>query len=190
VVDLANARFGGIDVLVNNAGYGQFGAIEEITDDELTAQFNTNLVGPWRLTRLALPGMRAQGSGHVFFVSSVVGSMALPGLAAYTSTKFAIEGMAESLAQETAHLGIRVTILQLGGFDTSYGTSMLEPVTGIDAYAAATGQMLGMLRAMSGAPGINPPSLSRGWFGVWSTRRICRCGCRSVMTSSRTSPVR
>jgi NAD(P)-dependent dehydrogenase (short-subunit alcohol dehydrogenase family) len=158
-VDLAVQRFGRIDVVVNNAGYGQFGAVEEISDTELAAQFDTNVFGPWRLTRAALPVLRAQGSGHVFFVSSVVGTMPLPGLSVYTASKFAQEGLAESLAQETAHLGIKVTILQLGGFATSYGQSMLEPTTAIDAYDIAKGEMLMMLRTMADNPQINPPSL-------------------------------
>jgi NAD(P)-dependent dehydrogenase (short-subunit alcohol dehydrogenase family) len=158
-VRLAVQRFGGIDVLVNNAGYGQFGVTEEVSDEEITAQFDTNVYGPWRLTRLVLPLWRRQGSGHAIFTSSLAGSMALPGLTAYTASKFALEGLAESLAQETAHLGIKVTVLQLGGFSTSYGDKALDPKQRIDAYQPAVAEMQATLRAMRSNPRLSPPSL-------------------------------
>lgn len=158
-VDLAVERFGGIDVLVNNAGYGQFGAVEEVADAELAAQFDTNVFGPWRLTRAVLPLWRAQGSGHAMFVSSLAGAMPFPGLSAYTASKFALEGLAESLAMETAHLGIKVTILQPGGFATAYGDSLIEPARTIDAYAPVEAEMLPMMRGMRDLPSINQPTL-------------------------------
>jgi NAD(P)-dependent dehydrogenase (short-subunit alcohol dehydrogenase family) len=157
-VCLAVQRFGGIDVLVNNAGYGQFGVTEELSDEEVAAQFDTNVFGPWRLTRLVLPLWRRQGGGHAIFTSSLSGCMPFPGLSAYTASKFALEGMAESLAQETAHLGVKVTILQLGGFTTSYGDKAIEPTRKIEAYQPVVSDMLAMLRALGSNPDLSPPS--------------------------------
>jgi NAD(P)-dependent dehydrogenase (short-subunit alcohol dehydrogenase family) len=158
-VDLAIDRFGGVDVLVNNAGYGQFGAVEEVSDAELAAQFETNVFGPWRLTRTVLPLWREQGSGHAIFVSSLAGFMPFPGLSAYTASKFALEGLAESLAQEAAHLGVKVTILQAGGFATLYGDSVIEPDVHVSDYAPIIDGMLAGLRVLREIPAINQPSL-------------------------------
>jgi NAD(P)-dependent dehydrogenase (short-subunit alcohol dehydrogenase family) len=133
-VQLAVERFGGLDVLVNNAGYGQFGVVEEVTDSELHAQLDANLYGPWRLVRAALPYWRAAGRGHAIFASSVSGMFALPGLSAYTASKHALEGLAESVHMEAGHLGVKVSILQLGGFSTSYGDKVHQPDTRIEAY--------------------------------------------------------
>ncbi len=147
-VDLAGQRFGGIDVLVNNAGYGQFGSVEEVSEQEVRDQFETNFFGPWRLLRMVLPQWRERRSGHALFVSSTSGSMALPGLSAYTASKFALEGLAEATASETAHLGVKTTALQLGGFATRYGTSLMEPATRIADYAVAEDGMLAGTRAL------------------------------------------
>ncbi|MBB5873112.1 NAD(P)-dependent dehydrogenase (short-subunit alcohol dehydrogenase family) [Allocatelliglobosispora scoriae] len=158
-VDLAVDCFGGVDVLVNNAGYGQFGAVEEVSDAELAAQFETNVFGPWRLTRAVLPLWREQESGHAIFVSSLAGFMPFPGLAAYTSSKFALEGLAESLAVEAAHLGVRVTIMQPGGFATAYGDSLVEPDRHVVDYEPAISGMLVGLRGIRDLPAINEPEL-------------------------------
>lgn len=158
-VAAAAERFGGVDVLVNNAGYGQCGAVEEVSDGELESQFATNVFAPWRLARLVLPLWRAQGGGHAVFVSSVAGAVPFPGLAAYTASKFALEGLAESLAQESAHLGVKVTIVQPGGFSTLYGASAALPRQRLDAYAPVAGPMIAGLRGMHGNPALNPPEL-------------------------------
>jgi len=157
-VDLAVERFGGIDVLVNNAAYGLFGTVEEVADDELRAMLETNLLGPWRLTRKALPVMRAQGSGHVLLVSSTSGYLALPGIAAYTTGKFALEGMGESLAMEVAPFGIRVTVLQPGGYATEWGNSLVEARGRMPEYEAFTSEMLAGMRALKGLPTVHPPA--------------------------------
>ncbi|MEO3778707.1 SDR family oxidoreductase [Micromonospora sp. B11E3] len=151
--------FGGVDVLVNNAAYGQFGAFEEVSDAELAAQFDTNVFGPWRLTRAVLPVWRAQGRGHAIFVSSVAGVVPFPGLAAYTASKFAVEGAAESLAIEAGHLGVKVTILQPGGFATGYAANLAMPAHRIADYAPAADGMLGALRGMNSNMEVNSPEL-------------------------------
>jgi NAD(P)-dependent dehydrogenase (short-subunit alcohol dehydrogenase family) len=158
-VDLAVATFGGIDILVNNAAYGQFGTLEEVSDAQLIAQFDTNVFGPWRLTRTVLPLWRAQGSGHAVFVGSVAGMVTFPGLAAYNASKFALEGVAESLAGEVAHLGVKVTVLQPGGFATAYSSSLALPSQRIDDYAPITDGTLGGLRGMNASDAINSPEL-------------------------------
>ena len=159
VVAAAAERFGGVDVLVNNAGYGQCGAVEEVSDGELEAQFATNVFAPWRLARLVLPLWRAQGGGHAVFVSSVAGAVPFPGLAAYTASKFALEGLAESLAQESAHLGVKVTIVQPGGFSTAYGTSGGPAAPARGRLRAGRGSDDRGTAGMHGNPALNPPEL-------------------------------
>ncbi|MFG1606781.1 SDR family oxidoreductase [Actinoplanes sp. NPDC049265] len=166
-VQLATEEFGGVDILVNNAGYGQFGVVEEVRDDELAAQFDTNVYGPWRLLRHVLPVWRAQGRGHAIFSSSVSGTVALPGLSAYTASKFALEGLAEALATEAGQFGVKVTILQLGGFATAYGRNLILPSNPIEAYQPLVGGMLDALRGMAESAIVSPPSLF-----VDSVRRV------------------
>jgi NAD(P)-dependent dehydrogenase (short-subunit alcohol dehydrogenase family) len=158
-VDLAVKRFGGIDVLVNNAGFGQFGAVEEVSDAEVTAQFETNLYGPWRLLRQVLPLWRAQGGGHAIFSASLSGSIAFPGLSAYTASKFALEGLAEALVAEAGRFGVKVTMLQLGGFATSYGDKLRLPEHPIDAYQPVTSGMLAGVRNLAAGSQASPPAL-------------------------------
>jgi NAD(P)-dependent dehydrogenase (short-subunit alcohol dehydrogenase family) len=113
-----------IDVLVNNAGYGQLGLIEELNESEIRRQFETNFFGLLELTRAVLPGMRTRGSGHIVNISSVAGSMGIPSFGIYCASKFAVEGLSESLAGEVAPFGIKVTIVEPGGFRTEFsGTS-------------------------------------------------------------------
>jgi NAD(P)-dependent dehydrogenase (short-subunit alcohol dehydrogenase family) len=145
--------FGGVDVLVNNAAYGQFGTFEEVSDAELAAQFDTNVFGPWRLTRAVLPVWRAQRCGHAVFVSSVAGTVPFPGLAAYTASKFAVEGAAESLAAEAGHLGVKVTILQ------PYSANLVMPEHRIADYTPVSDGLLGALRSMNARIEVNSPEL-------------------------------
>ncbi|MDT0530529.1 SDR family oxidoreductase [Micromonospora sp. DSM 115977] len=158
-VERAVDAFGGVDVLVNNAAYGQFGTFEEVSDAELAAQFDTNVFGPWRLTRAVLPVWRAQRHGHAVFVSSVAGMVPFPGLAAYTASKFAVEGAAESLAAEAGHLGVKVTILQPGGFATGYSGNLVMPEQRIPEYTAVSDGLLGALRSMNTKIEVNSPEL-------------------------------
>jgi NAD(P)-dependent dehydrogenase (short-subunit alcohol dehydrogenase family) len=117
-VAAALERFGRIDVLVNNAGRTQVGAVEETTDDELRFLFDLHFFAPAALTRLVLPTMRAQGSGAIVQMSSVGGQVTAPGFGAYCATKFALEGLSETLRAEVEPFGIRVVIVEPGAFRT------------------------------------------------------------------------
>jgi NAD(P)-dependent dehydrogenase (short-subunit alcohol dehydrogenase family) len=140
-VDTAVDRFGRLDVLVNNAGYANMGAIEDVDFDDFSAQLDTNFFGVVRLTRAALPVMREQRAGHIIQISSVGGRMATPGLAAYQSAKWAVGGFSSVLAAEVAPLGIKVTVLEPGGMRTDWAGSSMH----IDAirpeYAETVGRM-------------------------------------------------
>jgi len=120
VVDRSFAQLGRIDVIISNAGYGLFGAAEELTDKQVEHIVATNLVGPIQLTRAALPHLRAQGGGRVIQISSYAGQVALPGGSMYHATKWGIEGFAESVAQEVAPFGIGMTLVEPGGARTEF----------------------------------------------------------------------
>lgn len=122
-VKRAHDSFGRLDVVVNNAGYGLFGMVEEVTEQDIRAQFETNVFGALWVTQAALPLLRAQGSGHIVMLSSVLGVAAFPTTGAYTASKAALEGLSESLAQEVAPFGIKVTIVEPSGFDTGFSGS-------------------------------------------------------------------
>ncbi|HEY2039933.1 MAG TPA: oxidoreductase [Edaphobacter sp.] len=129
-------RFGRVDVLVNNAGYGVTGAIEEVSDAELEPMYATNVFGLLRVTRAFLPQLRKQKSGYILNLSSIGGLTASPGWGLYQSTKFAVEGLSEALAQEVAPLGIRVTLIEPGPFRTDFlGRSGVEAATRIMDYS-------------------------------------------------------
>lgn len=122
-VDAVVATIGRVDLLINNAGYGLMGAIEEIEDDELLNQYETNVFGPWRLCRAVLPGMRDQGGGTIVNISSVGGQAPFPNIGAYRSTKFAMEGMSWTLFFEVSHFGIQVLDVQPGLVATNFDTT-------------------------------------------------------------------
>ena len=119
----AHQHFGGLDVVINNAGFGHFGFIEEITEAEARAQMETNLFGALWVTQAALPFLRAQGSGHIIQVSSIGGISAFPLVGMYHASKWALEGFSQSLAQEVAGFGIFVTLVEPGGFSTDWSGS-------------------------------------------------------------------
>jgi NAD(P)-dependent dehydrogenase (short-subunit alcohol dehydrogenase family) len=131
-VQAAVARFGRIDVLVNNAGYGVVGALEETSDSELRALMNTNFFGAMAVTRAALPVLRAQRSGAIVNISSLGGQLSFAGFSAYSASKFALEGASEALAQEVAPFGIKVLIVEPGQFRTQLAGSGMRhmPVVG------------------------------------------------------------
>ncbi|MFQ3556607.1 SDR family oxidoreductase [Streptomyces gramineus] len=139
VVDHAVAGFGGLDVVVNNAGYGLFGAAEEVTDAQIDHQIATNLTGSIHVTRAALPHLRARGGGRIVQVSTYGGHAAYPGGSLYSAGKFGIEGFMEALAKEVAPFGIGVTIVEPGGTRTGFrrGAVFGTPLTAYDDTPAA-----------------------------------------------------
>jgi NADP-dependent 3-hydroxy acid dehydrogenase YdfG len=141
-VTQAFAQFGRVDVLVNNAGYGVAGAIEEVSETEFMPMFETNVFGLLRVTRAFLPYLRKQRSGHILNLSSIGGVVAGPGIGFYNATKFAVEGISEALAAELAPLGISVTIIEPGPFRTDFlGRSGVVAKTRIADYDATAGNM-------------------------------------------------
>ncbi len=137
VLNAAQVRFGGVDVLVNNAGYGLEGAIEETPLAQARAQFDTNFFGLLALTQAVLPGMRAQGSGYIVNVASVAGLRGFGGLGLYCASKFAVVGLSEALAQEVKAFGIRVSVVEPGPYRTDWaGRSLVRTPS---AEALATG---------------------------------------------------
>ncbi len=156
-VAAAEARFGHIDVLVNNAGYGYLAAIEEGDDAEVRALFETNVFGLLAVTRRVLPGMRARRSGHIVNISSIGGLVAFAATGYYHATKFAVEALSESLALEVKPLGIQVTIVEPGGFRTDWaGRSLAESKTLIDDYSETAGKRRAATRASSGKQAGDP----------------------------------
>ncbi|WP_232667570.1 SDR family oxidoreductase [Pseudonocardia sp. TRM90224] len=122
-VKRAAEHFGRLDIVVNNAGFGLFGAIEEITEQAVRDQFETNVFGALWVTQAVLPYLREQGSGHIVQISSAGGVVSFPLLGGYHASKYALEGFSESLAQEVAAFGIKVTIVEPGGFATDWSGS-------------------------------------------------------------------
>jgi len=138
-VQAAVARFGRIDVLVNNAGYGVVGALEETSDAELRALMNTNFFGAMAVTRAALPVLRVQRSGAIVNISSLGGQLSFAGFSAYSASKFALEGASEALAQEVAPFGIKVLIVEPGQFRTQLAGSGMRHMPVIEAYQPVVG---------------------------------------------------
>ncbi len=136
----AKAHFGTIDVVINNAGYGVFGTVEETSEAEARGQIETNVFGLLWVTQAALPVMRAQGHGHIVQVSSVLGIATLPVLGIYNASKFAVEGLSETLAQEVKGFGINVTLIEPNGFATEWASTSAthaEPIAAYEGVKAA-----------------------------------------------------
>ena len=137
----AEDRFGGVDVLVNNAGYGYLAAIEEGDDTDVRALFEANIFGTWNMIKAALPGMRARGRGHIVNISSVGGLTTFPGVGFYHMAKFAVEGLSETLAKEVIPLGLGVTVVEPGAFRTEFrGSSMKQSRVRLPAYEGTAGK--------------------------------------------------
>jgi NAD(P)-dependent dehydrogenase (short-subunit alcohol dehydrogenase family) len=134
-VKQAHDHFGRLDIVVNNAGYGHFGMIEEITEDEARAQIETNLFGALWVTQAALPYLREQGSGHIIQVSSIGGISAFPLVGIYHASKWGLEGFSQALAQEVAGFGIHVTLVEPGAFSTDWAGSSSKHSDEHPAYA-------------------------------------------------------
>ncbi len=145
------SAFGAVDVLVNNAGYAYFAAIEEGEDHEVRRMFETNFFGLVDLTRLVLPGMRARRRGHIINISSIAGLLSNPSSGYYSATKFAVEGVSEALEKEVAEFGIRVTLIEPGPTRTYFhGTSSRVTRTPHEAYAGTAGARRAQMAAQSG----------------------------------------
>jgi len=150
-IAFAHERFGRLDVVVNNAGYGLFGTIEEVSESEARAQLETNLFGALWVTQAALPFMRAQGSGHIIQVSSIGGVNAFPTVGLYHASKWGLEGFSQSLAAEVAGFGIKVTIVEPGGYATDWGGASAKRATQMKIYEGAR-EKIAAVRS-SAAPG-------------------------------------
>jgi NAD(P)-dependent dehydrogenase (short-subunit alcohol dehydrogenase family) len=151
VVNATIEKFGKIDVLVNNAGIGYFGAIEESEDEQVKQMFDINVFGLAKMTQSVLPFMRKQKSGHIINISSIGGLRSFPGVGFYNATKYAVDGLSESLAKEVAPLGIKVTIVCPSGFRTDWaGRSAANSKIEIADYASTAGKNKSDIRAYSG----------------------------------------
>jgi NAD(P)-dependent dehydrogenase (short-subunit alcohol dehydrogenase family) len=160
-VDAAVRRFGRIDYLFNNAGYGIVGAVEETSEDELRAVLDTNFFGAVALTKAVLPVMRTQRSGVIVNISSMGGQMSYEGVGAYSASKFALEGMSEALALEVAPFGIKVLIVEPGAFRTDFGAQALRHMPVIPAYKDLLANIRGVLHSMDGAQPGDPAKAAR-----------------------------
>ena len=134
-VQTAHDHFGELDIVVNNAGYGQFGMVEELSEQEARDQIETNLFGALWVTQAALPYLREAGRGHFLQVSSIGGISAFPGIGMYHASKWALEGISQSLAQEVKDFGISVTLIEPGGFSTDWSGPSAKHANAIEAYA-------------------------------------------------------
>ncbi|MFI6363981.1 SDR family NAD(P)-dependent oxidoreductase [Nocardia sp. NPDC050630] len=144
-VNEAFAAAGSIDVIVNNAGYGLVGAVEELTEAEIRAQMDTNFYGALWVSQAAVPHLRKQGSGHIVQISTVGAVGSLPLFSMYNASKWALEGFGTSLADELRPFGIHVTLAQLGGFDTDWAKSSMKFAMALPAYDDLRTGILGML---------------------------------------------
>jgi len=159
--------FGQIDVVVNNAGYGSIGAIEEISDEAIRRQFETNVFGVLNVTRAVLPILRQQQSGHILNLSSVGGLVAFGATGIYCATKFAVEALSEALSKEVAELGIKVTIIEPGAFRTDFnGRSLAKPDQLMDEYKAVSGGFLQWLEEMDGKQPGDPDKAAAAMIQV------------------------
>ncbi|SEF22082.1 NADP-dependent 3-hydroxy acid dehydrogenase YdfG [Amycolatopsis pretoriensis] len=155
-VKTALEEFGRIDVVVNNAGNGSVGAVEELTMEELRALMEVMFFGAVAVTKAVLPHLRAQGSGTVVQISSMGGQLAPPGYGAYCATKYALEGISEALAVEVAPFGVRVLIVEPGAFRTEFGGGRMHRSRSIDAYAVSTSGTRDAVDSMDGTQPGDP----------------------------------
>ena len=166
-VAAAEQRFGGVDVLVNNAGYGYQASVEEGNDAEIRAQFDANVFGLFALTRAVLPGMRARHGGHVLNITSVAGFVGFPGSGYYAASKHAVEGWSDALAAEGKPLGIKVTCVEPGPFRTDWaGRSLRQTPNLIADYADTAGARLKGTADVSGKQPGDPVRAAEAMIGI------------------------
>lgn len=169
-VRAAEEKFGRIDVLVNNAGYGYQAAIEEGEEDEIRAMFDANVFGLFSLTRAVLPGMRARRKGHVINITSLAGFIGLPGSGYYAASKHAVEGFSDALAMEVAPLGISVTCVEPGPFRTDWaGRSLRQTPNRIADYADTAGARMATTTGYSGKQPGDPARAGEAMIGITQT---------------------
>lgn len=157
--------YGRVDVLVNNAGYGTIGPIEETSDEEIVRQFDVNVYGAIRMIKLVLPFMRKQKSGHILNITSIAGLNGFPGVGIYNGSKFALEGIGEALAAETSHLGIKVTNVEPGPFRTDWaGRSATYNESSIEDYKDSAAKNMDTIRNASGNQIGDPIRAVRAMF--------------------------
>lgn len=155
-------QFGRLDVLVNNAGYGLFGAIEEVSMAEARQQMETNFFGALAITQAVLPIMRNQESGHILQISSIAGISSNPGLGLYNASKFALEGMTEALALEAKDLNIKITLVEPGPFRTDWaGASSVRSEKIIPAYDSTAGERIRILNGIVGKQPGDPAKAAK-----------------------------
>jgi NAD(P)-dependent dehydrogenase (short-subunit alcohol dehydrogenase family) len=155
-VKTALEEFGRIDVVVNNAGNGSVGAVEELTLEELRALMEVMFFGAVVVTKAVLPHLRAQGSGTVVQISSMGGQLSMPGYGAYCATKYALEGLSEALAEEVKPFGVKVLIVEPGAFRTEFGGGRMHRSRTIDAYAVSTSGTRDAVETMDGTQPGDP----------------------------------
>src|SRR5207248_3365512 len=160
------AEFGRIDVVVNNAGHGSVGAVEELDLADLRALMDVMFFGAVAVTKAVLPHLRAQGSGAIVQISSMGGQLSMPGFGAYCATKFALEGLSEALAAEVAPFGIQVVIVEPGAFRTEFGGLRMQRSRIIDAYAVSTGPTRAAVDGMDGTQPGDPRKAARAILEV------------------------
>lgn len=160
-VDAAHARFGGIDVLLNNAGYGAYGPLEAFDMEGIRRQFDTNVIGLMEVTKAVLPGMRAQGKGVIVNISSIGGRMTFPLGSLYHGTKFAVEGLSEALHYELEPLGIRVKIVEPGMIATDFSGRSFDfrQTPELTAYQPVVDKLFAVLGSPEMAATASPPSV-------------------------------
>ncbi|GCD89399.1 SDR family oxidoreductase [Nocardioides sp. LS1] len=156
----SHAHFGRLDVVVNNAGYGHFGFVEELGEQEFRDQLETNVFGAMWVTQAALPFLREQGSGHILQVSSIGGISAFPMLGAYHASKWALEAFSQSLAAEVAGFGIHVTLIEPGGFATDWSGPSAVRSEPLAAYDEVREQVAELRKARSAGSGPGDPQAS------------------------------
>jgi len=152
----AEERFGQIDVLINNAGFGTVGAVEEFPMEELRAQMETNFFGAAAVTLAVLPGMRARGAGAIVMISSLGGQVSFAGFGPYSASKFALEGLTEALRQEVGLLGIKTLIVEPGAFRTDFASGALRHMPAMEAYAETVGPIREFAEGMDGTQAGDP----------------------------------
>jgi NAD(P)-dependent dehydrogenase (short-subunit alcohol dehydrogenase family) len=169
-VEAAIAHFGRIDVLVNNAGIGYFGAVEESEEAEVRRMFEINVFGLAKLTQEVLPFMRKQRSGHILNVASIGGLRSFPGVGFYNATKYAVDGLSEALYKEVSPLGIKVTVICPSGFRTDWaGRSAKNTAISIADYATTAQKNMGDIRAISGNQAGDPVKAAKAMIQVTET---------------------